>query len=424
VGLLSGGGVTVDLRRPSVTAIEALLPGHRLRFRGLAPVERPEAGGVRAERVQLDSRTGALTISDLGANRLRYENEDLGLEVEVDRATVPGDVKATLPAPGRPLSGDYFKQLSIEGAWFRVDFEAMRRRAASKQQQEKKEPPPSQKPWTDLLAKLGPAERVIDTMQGRVALTVHLDLTGLVSHAVPTDLPVDLRIADGRIDYQSVGRQLSGRALSVLFFDLKPDTGELRLGVPVPSDEGAVGADTNFIPVEIWRLPHAELVDAQENHRVRLWRLLDMQGLVREMVLDKPDKPAKDEKEKKDPIPVALRDIDMDVALRSAIPVEINLPALSDGKITGTVTLARGAIANVRMAGNLPGVLRQGPSDLAHAEVAGTELRFGGGGVSTGQITVDDLHDLQFVMGQDWSPTVLSGRIRRATATGIHWRLP
>jgi len=427
VGLLSGGGVTVDLRRPSVTAIEALLPGHRLRFRGLAPLERPEAGGVRAERVQLDSRTGALTISDLGANRLRYENEDLGLEVEVDRATVPGDVKATLPAPGRPLSGDYFKQLSIEGAWFRVDFEAMRRRAASKKQQEKKEPPPSQKPWTDLLAKLGPAERVLDTMQGRIGLTVHLDLSGVKGALAPTDIPVDLRLADGRLDYQAITKQLKGRALNLLMFDLRPKASELRLVLPplVGGADDASGYQDRLIPIAIWRLPTAELADAEENHRVRLWRLLDTQGLVRDALLDKQDTPEKDEeKEKKDPIPVTLRDIDMDVALRSAIPVEINLPALSDGKITGTVTLARGAIANVRMAGNLPGVLAQGPSDLAHAEVAGTDLRFGGGGVSTGQITVDDLHDLQFVMGQDWSPTVLSGRIRRATATGIHWRLP
>jgi hypothetical protein len=306
----------------------------------------------------------------------------------------------------------------------------MRRRAASKQGQEKnakKEPPPSQKPWTDLLAKLGPVEQVLDTMQGRIGLTVHLDLSGVKGALAPTDIPVDLRLADGRLDYQAVNKQLKGRALNLLMFDLRSKTSELRLVLPplVGGADDASNYQDRLIPLVIWRLPTAELADAGQNNRVRIWRLLDVQGLLRNDVLDKPDKPDKDtENEKKDPIPVALRDIDMDIGLRSAIPMELNLLQLSGGKIAGAVTLARGAIANMRMTGNLPGTFKQGPSDIAHAEVAGTDVRFGGGGMTTGEIAVHELHDLQFVMGQDWSPTVLSGRIRRATATGIHWRLP
>jgi hypothetical protein len=90
------------------------------------------------------------------------------------------------------------------------------------------------------------------------------------------------------------------------------------------------------------------------------------------------------------------------------------------------VSLPRGAFANLRLSGDLPGTVKQGRSELAHAEVAGLDIRFGGtpDGIHTGEIAITDLHDLEFVMGQNWKPQVLSGRIRRATANGIHWKLP
>ena len=426
VGLLSGGGVTVDLRRPSVTAIEALIGAHRLRIRGLGPAERPEQGGVRAERLQVDTRTGALTISDLGANRLRYENTDIGLEVEVDKATLPGDIKATLPGPGRPLSGDYFRRLNIEGAWFRVDFSAKPKAAGPP----KPAPPPSATPWTDLLAKLGPFEQVLDSAQGRLRFTVHLDLSGIKGWFAPADIPLDLRISDGRLDFGALGKQFVGddrKALNFLMFTLKRDSGELRLSAynPIGVQEGSK-IENHLVPLAIWRLPQGELADADRSEQVRIWRLLDMQGFLRSK-LDKDDKDDKDKDEPPSTDSVALRNIDLDLGLRSAVPVEIDLARVSHGGVGGTVTLPRGAIANLRLGGNLPGTLKQGPSDLAHAEVAGTDIRFGGAGeagVSTGSIVVNDLHDVEFVMGQDWTPQVLSGRIRQATAEGVHWRVP
>jgi hypothetical protein len=98
--------------------------------------------------------------------------------------------------------------------------------------------------------------------------------------------------------------------------------------------------------------------------------------------------------------------------------------ATGNPNIHGTVTLGRNALADLHLRGHLPGGLRQSRYGLAQARVDATDVHFGDADFGTGAITVTDLHDLAFTMSPDWAPRLLTGRIRRATARNITWRVP
>lgn len=411
--LFSGGGVAIDLRRPSITAIEAVLnsfPQHSLRLRGLSGA--PE-GGVRAERVQLDTRNGEVTISELGASRLKYVNAKAGLEVEVDKASMPRDITATLPGEGRALSG-FIPQLNIDGASFRIDF--------TKGTHTEPDPtfPPAPRPWTALLDKLGTFEKVFDSIQARIALDVHLNALG--GH----DLRENLTISNGRLNYRQVEEDL-GPLKYTVDFQLRGRESELWLVLHVPSPTHSVPGLTPTVTLAVWRLPHDELIQASRTDQVRLFRLLQIEGLPRDLLLDRASKPSSPHYEPPSTGPglVELRNIDIDLALRSAAPVGFDLHRATGSKdINGTITLGRNALADLHLVGRLPGRLQQTKYGLAQARVDATDIHFGDMDLGTGAITVTDLSDLAFTLNPDWTPTLLSGRIRRATARNISWRVP
>jgi hypothetical protein len=411
--LFSAGGVAIDLRRPNITAIEAVLnsfPEHSLRLRGLAV---PAGGGVRAERVQLDTRNGEVTISELGASRLKYVNAKAGLEVEVDKASLPRDITATLPGAGRALAG-FIPQLNIDGASFRVDF--------TKGAHTEPDPtfPPEPRPWTALLDKLGTFEKVFDSIQARIALDVHLNALG--GH----DLRENLTISNGRLNYRQVEDDL-GPLKSIVDFQLRGRDSELWLVLHTPSLTHSVPGLTPTVTLAVWRLPHDELIQASRTDQVRLFRLLQIEGLPRDLLLDRASKPSGPHYEPPSTGPglVELRNIDIDLALRSAAPMAFDLHRATGSKdINGTITLGRNALADLRLVGRLPGGLRQTRYGLAQARVDATDIHFGDMDLGTGAITVTDLSDLAFTLNPDWKPTLLSGRIRRATARNISWRMP
>ena len=274
-------------------------------------------------------------------------------------------------------------------------------------------PTPSRTPWTDLLTRLGPYEQVFDSIQGRIGMTLHQSATGWFR----ADTPLQLGISNGRLDYNAVQAQLIGGWAGLVRFELRPDVSELWLAIEVPN--GNEGMEpTTPIPVAVWRLRPGELVDADRAQQVRIWRLLNLQGALRDK-LDTPSAPSSA------PTPVELRAIDVDLALRSAGPIPIDLARASRGKVAGTVTLARNALADLRLTGDLPGVLAQRPTGLAQARIDATDIVLtGGAGIRTGAIVVSDVHDLSFTMDSGWNPTLLTGRIGRAVARDITWRKP
>jgi hypothetical protein len=44
--------------------------------------------------------------------------------------------------------------------------------------------------------------------------------------------------------------------------------------------------------------------------------------------------------------------------------------------------------------------------------------------LGTGAITIDGVRDLDFRMSPSWDPQLLSGRVTRAQARNITWRVP
>jgi hypothetical protein len=413
VRLLSGGGTEVDLRRPSITAIEALFsrsPLHRLRIAGLAPVERPEAGGVRAEHVSYRSRSGELTITELGLNRLRYVDADAGVEITVDRATLPGDVRTTLPAPGRGLSGR-IPELNIEGAWFRVDFTAGTPAPATPT-------PPSRHPWTDRLRTLGPFQQVFDSLQGNLGLTLRQTYTGWFRE----NTPINLAIVNGQLDYYEIERQVIKGWRALLYFELRRrPRPELWLLFESPISHNDALGEGMKLPVAVWSLDTDEFRQADRHSQIRIWRLLNLEGPAR-VTLDEPATPSTGPS---GPSPVELRGIDALLSVRSARPIPIDLGAASGGKVTGTVTLARNALADLHVTGQLPGGTGLQQTGLAQARVDSLDLRVPGTvKLGTGAITIDGVRDLDFRMSPSWDPQLLSGRVTRAQARNITWRVP
>ncbi|MFI9307273.1 eCIS core domain-containing protein [Streptomyces triculaminicus] len=393
---LSGGGVVVDLRHPSITALEAVFPGtpqHRLRLVGLGPGQPLEAGGVRADRARFDSRTNQVTITELGLKGLSYENADAGLEVTVDSARVPGEIRDDL----RTGSKDPVRELIVDGASFRLDLS------------QQPAGPPAAKPWTELLARLGPYRQVFDSLQATIQLTIHQTATGWFR----TDTRVNLSITDGRLDYSEIQQQIIGGYQALVHFDLPLGKSELDLSLSIPTPDGM-----QDLPVAVWHLDRDELRQADTARQIRLWRLLDPEGELRTR-LEAPSKPGAA------PSPVELRDIVLDLAARSARPIPIDLAEASRGKITGKVILAPDALSSLRLTGALPGGLVQDQAGLSQAKIETTEVHLPGGPeVRSGEIVITGLRDLNVTLSPSWEPRLLSGRIDRAVARGITWRRP
>ena len=414
ITLLSGGGTEVDLRRPSITAIQALFrsrPEHRLQITGLGPVEPAESGGVRAERVQYAGRTGELAVTDLGLNRLRYLDAAAGLEITVDRASLPGQVKATLPGPGRQLAGR-IPELDINGAWFQVDFPAGPPGPAPAPA------PPSRHPWTDLLGQLGPFQQVFDSLQGSIGLTLHQTYTGWFR----TDTPVNLQIVDGQLDYYEVERQIIKGWRTLVYFELRrrprPELW-LLLESPFRPDQADEGMK---LPLAVWSLATDEFRQADRHSQIRIWRLLNVEGPLR-VDLDKPSKPGGGGPG--GPSPVELRRIDAQLAVRSVRPIPIGLDRVSGGKVAGTLTLARNALSDLRVTGQLPGGTGLGTVGLSQAEVQSVDLRVPGSlDLGTGAISISGISHVHLWMSQNWDPKKLTGRVTRARARNITWRVP
>jgi len=401
VRYLTGGDLLLDLHRPSLSAIEAVFrgtPRHRLRIAGTG-YQRPQAGGVRAEHARFDTRTGELTATALSVRSLRYENAEAGAEVTVEQATVPDRFAVTLPGTGRAARSEV-PQLEIHGAWFHIDFGY----AA---------PTPRQPlPWTAALKRLGPYEGVFDSLQGRIMLTIHQSETKLFR--LP-DTPVDLSVVDGRLEYRQIERQLIGGARGLLNFALHRSPPELECAVEIPTNQG-----TTRIPLAVWALDRQELRQAEASERIRIWRLLQVEGPARQS-LDQPG----ENPPQGTPSPVELRSIDLDVSLRSADPVPVDLFRASDGKIQGKITLARDALAGLRLTGELPGTVHQQPAEVAQARIESVLIQLPGGKEArTGEIVVDKVRDVQIRLDPGWSPQWISGRIEHAVARGIVWRAP
>ncbi|MGW3206858.1 eCIS core domain-containing protein [Streptomyces sp. NPDC001135] len=401
VRYLTGGDLVLDLHRPSLSAIEAVFrsyPRHRLRIAGTGQ-ERPQAGGVRAEHTRFDTRTGQLTATALSLRSLRYENAEAGAEVTVEQATVPDSFAVTLPGKGRAARGEV-GELEIHGAWFHVDFSY----AAPK--------PGQPLPWTATLKRLGPYERVFDSLQGRIGLTIHESESKLLR--LP-DTPVDLSVVDGRLEYRQMERQLIGRARGLLNFALHRSPSELECAVEIPTAQGSTR-----IPLAVWALDRQELRQAEASERIRIWRLLHVEGPARQL-LDQPG----GNPPQSTPSPIELRSIDLDVSLRSADPVPVDLFQASDGKIQGKITLARDALAGLRLTGDLPGTVHQQPANVAQARIDSVLIRLPGGQEArTGEIVVDKVSGVQISLDPSWSPRWIAGRIEHAVARAIVWSTP
>ncbi|MER6307686.1 DUF4157 domain-containing protein [Streptomyces sp. NPDC001657] len=454
VRYLSGGGVVADLRHPSLSAIEAVFrgaPRHRLRIAGIPGSQRPQAGGIRAEQMQIDTRTGRLTLTDLQASHLRYENAEAGAEVTVDRVTALDKTEVVLPGKDRS-AGVALRELEIQDAWFDAELGGG--------------PPAPQErlPWTALLKRLGPYQEVFDSLQGRIRMTVHQPESLLFRIS---DTPVDLSVVDGRLEYRTIERQIIGGARAVLNFTLHREPPQLELGVAVPTGTGSAR-----MRLAVWDLDRSELRQADATEQVRIWRLLQVEGRARGKLDNEDELRAEEERLRKEELhkrealrnleklskeerlrkeeelrrrdelrkeveflksgtsrggasPVELHDIDMTVSVRSTHPIPVDLSQASDGKIGGTVTLAREALAGLQLKGTLPlgAGLRQ--VELAQAKFEAVEIRLPGGQEArTGEIVIDRLRDIALQLSPGWSPRRISGRIEHAVARNIVWRAP
>src|SRR5262249_49089366 len=123
------------------------------------------------------------------------------------------------------------------------------------------------------------------------------------------------------------------------------------------------------------------------------------------------------------PSPVRLRDIDGLLWMTSAKPIPVPLSP------HGYLLMAPGAVANLRVTGNVGGstAATSGAAtgrtglvivSLERATVQEGHLSFGGSTVDTGAIEITQLRDCRLTFS-GFEPRLLSGRITRATAKNI-----
>ncbi|MBT2442706.1 DUF4157 domain-containing protein [Streptomyces sp. ISL-36] len=408
VRFLSGGGLLLDVLHPSLTGIEAVFrstPRHRLRTRGIPGQGRPRAAGVGAESVHYESATGRITLTDLGVTGLQYENQESGgseFQVTVDRATLPGKSRIDTDRARGPV-GVTLDELEIQDARFEARFHGPPQKK-----------PAAQHPWTATLATLGPYQEVFDSLQGRIAM--RLPALG--------DLHVDLRVVDGRLRYREIERQFLGGWRHAMNFTLHSTPPHLEFGVGIRGDKGS----ERFV-VASWDLDRDELREAEKSERVRIWRLLNIEGEARQK-LDAPEK-----KDEPPGMPFSLRDIDVELSMRSAKPLPIDLAAASGGFVSGTVTLARDALSGLHLTGHIPGEVKQVAASVAQvapgepadtrAKIESTMIRLpGGSAVSTGRIDIYGFRDFEVYLLPGFTPHRVTAHIERAVAKDIVWRTP
>jgi hypothetical protein len=380
---------------------------------------------------------GAVTVKGGHLDSLRYEQP--GVLVEVPKISTPRDVTAG-------ATGGTIPELAIDNAHIRIDLDALRSGGGAGAAAAGKGPPLLDQ---TTLAKL------LDSLQGDIALQVLMRVPDLPAGLDPRDLtiPVALHFTDGRIDYQKLQASLNVGVTMKVADEVSNDSPVLSAVVASSIEFWWVGdrtlvlglhlgdIDTDLIAPLVglgggvgkvpirkelvsWTLDTGEIKEAHDEHRVRLFRLIN-----RNKSAGKDDGP--------DPIDIdtiELRDILANVSVRSKnkIPISLDRPP-----VVGRIELSPDALVNLHIEGGVAGAVRPaartgtvaprglsaiGLDKLSFDSVA---LQIGGPKgttLTTGAITVTKLKDgrLDFV-GQ--SPSVLEATIERAVARDITWKL-
>ncbi|WP_446209863.1 eCIS core domain-containing protein [Micromonospora sp. IBSANI012] len=423
VDFLDQGGLRLDLREPTLTAIQAQVtadPGRELRLLG-APGGRPEYGlrftSIGYEQGPEGEQTPAarrVTAAGGEVTGLTFTDTGLGLYVFVERGLL-GNVTHDLNTGAGRLPW-----LDIRDARFTLDVGALlgaptpAGRTTSRERRDD-----MARQWDALLRILNTYNlgEVLDSLNGR------LDFDVVHSGFVWGERTWEARLTfhDGALDYRRMTDALPWWTPGS--FTLDGEDLVYRVTLPAPADpmdpNPPPPADIDLLR---WRLPTGEVRQAGEEHLIRLNRLLrptpesrdDLLHTIADFGSDTPSAPGQME----------IRNVHADLSVNN--PREITLPLGSGNEIV----LAPDALMGLRIFGgmgrdaggqDLPGALR--PVRLSSATVARVNLLFRDLNVSTGQIRITDLTDCSLTF-DGLNPGLLEGRITRAVAENIRWQRP
>ncbi|WP_346533686.1 DUF4157 domain-containing protein [Micromonospora sp. DPT] len=425
VDFLDHGGLRLDLREPTLTAIQAQVTAdarRELRLLG-APAGRPEyglrftaigyeqdptlPGGPAAPGRRVTARGGevsGLTFTDTG----------LGLYVFVEQALL-GDVEHDLNTGAGELPS-----LDIRNARFSLNLAtllgggpsapAARTTSASRRAAMARD-------WDELLRILNTYQlsEVLDSLNG------HLDFDVAHDGFLWGERTWEVRLAfrNGAVDYRRLTGALPWWTPGRFTFD--GDDLVYRVHLPAAAPEGAPPPDSD-VDLLRWSLTTGELQQARDEHLVGLNRLLRPTAASRDDLLHTVADFGNDEPSTDPPGRLEIRNADADLSVNN--PREITLPLGGSDEIV----LAPDALVGLRIGGGMrcgaggrgrPGALR--PISLSSATVARVSLHFDGVGVNTGQIRITDLTDCSLTF-DGLNPQLLEGRITRAVAERIRWR--
>ncbi|MEH0845826.1 DUF4157 domain-containing protein [Micromonospora sp. CPCC 205711] len=427
VDFLDHGGLRLNLREPTLTAIRAQVtadPRRELRLLG-APAGRPEYG-LRFTSIAYEQDPTLpggpaapgrrVTVSGGEVTGLTFTDTGLGLYVFVERGLL-GDLTHDLNSGSGELPS-----LDIRNARFSLDLATLlggstpappttttsaSRRAAMARD------------WDALLRILNTyhLSEVLDSLNG------HLDFDVAHDGFLWGERTWEVRLAfhDGALDYRRLTGALPwwtpGR------FTLDGDDLVYRVHLPAVAPEGAPPPDSD-VDLLRWSLTSGEVQQARAEHLVKLNRLLRPTAASRDDLLHTVADLGSDEPSTDPPGRLDIRNVDADLSVNN--PREITLPLGGANE----VVLAPDALVGLRIGGGMsrgagghgrPGALR--PISLSSARVARVNLLFDGLGLSTGQIRITDLTDCSLTF-DGLSPQLLQGRITRAVAEHIRWRRP
>lgn len=434
----SGGGMLFTLTHPTVTQIiaafnDAKAPAQVLRLFG-PPTETAKEGGATAERATYDTRTSEATVTGLELHQLSYEDAGSGLTVRVDKGVMPG--KTTIAMASGTLVR--IPRLEIYGAYFEKTFPPTTPPSAG-----------SRTPYGDLINTIRTihVDRVIQNLDGTLRFDLFLPV--LAAHSVPPWLVgntfnIDLAISHGRVNHQSLqaalntgGGFLGGHRL---FFVVDAAGNRLVLRYNTPPVPNPLGTPPTIplpdIDVAHWNLWAGEITALNApDHHIAVWRLMEqLQGTARERLegaLAGASVPG--------PPQVELRNIRGALSVVNPDPITLDFPPGTLSMMEGRIVLGANSITGLRLEGDLPsGVTGKGvePIGLEQARIDLVDVRLptvaGGSTLATGAISVNTATDLilRLRRGSAGAGTYsnqlefVGGRIRRAVAEDVVWRMP
>jgi len=288
IGFLSDGSKRIDLNKLTLSNVAGEVKGSKFWLRKGSTRYTGTDPGVTAQGIHYGKE--GLSIESLGVRGLKYRNDALGLTLDIEGATLPGDNGFKMPTSG-PVE---IPRLDIQNAFFHID-DLMSMGAPG--------------------AAAGPATKVdpkalnfLDHLEGDInaVLTVDADYV----RKLQTDFPLVIHIRDGQLDFatlqdqlltshvlrQAISFQVKGDKLVVVvdLTALLAEAGAI-IGLLVPvvgpilgGGVGGLGGASQSRDVERWKLGPGE-VEAAKHGKARV------ATLVNPLPPDEPDEPPSSE---------------------------------------------------------------------------------------------------------------------------------